>query len=253
MLPFGVKILKDLDPPANFVGASISIDAKVINIGSMPIFNVELNTGEDTFSDISEGETTFSAEILKKGEKLGSPQKAMLTSQGQFEALQATVSFTLAGQSFSRSSEARSMSIYSPISAEVVIDSVIPIEGEKFSITLTVSNPSEVIVNDVLVKFTLPPEVRIISGSLDLEGGVLDRDSEITKSAKLIVDKPMTLSIESPIVEFSYAEESLNGTSNSLIIYVGDNIQSRYFIPTLIAVFLILGTTYIARKVLVSN
>ncbi len=253
VLPFGVKILKDLDPSANFVGASISIDAKVINIGSMPIFNVELNTGEDTFSDINEGETTFSAETLRKGEKLGSPQKAMLTSQGQFEALKATVSFTLAGQSFSRSSEARSMNVYSPISAEVVIDSAIPMEGEKFSITLTVSNPSEVIVNDVLVKFTLPPEVRIISGSLDLEGGVLDRDSEITKSATLIVDKPMTLSIEPPIVEFSYAEESLGGTSNSLTIYVGDNIQTRYFIPTLIAVFLILGTTYIARRVLVSN
>tara|TARA_B100000315_G_scaffold260214_1_gene320022 strand:+ start:363 stop:3011 length:2649 start_codon:yes stop_codon:yes gene_type:complete len=253
VLPFGVKILKDFESSANFVGSNISIDTKVINTGSMPIFNVDLNAGADTFSDIIKGETTFSAEILRKDEQLGSPHDAMLISPGQFEAVQATASFTLAGQSFSKPSEEKTIHVYSPISAEMMIDLTNPIEGEEFSITLTVSNPSEVMVNDVMVKFTLPSEIRIISGSLDLDSVVLDAEAEIIKSAKLVVDKPTTLEIEPPIVEFSYVEDKLRGTSNSLIISVGDNIQSRYYIPILIAIFLILGTTYIARKVLLST
>jgi len=252
VLPFGVKILKDFTPTKNFVGANLSIDTMVINTGSIPIFNVDLNVGEETFSNIIEGETTFSTEILRKGEQLGSPHEAMLTSPGQFETLPATVSFTFVGQSFSRSSEEQTIRVYNPISAKMVIDSTNLIEGEEFSITLTVSNPSKVIVNDVLVKFTFPPEVRIISGSLDLDGEILDADAEIIKSVKIVVDKPITLSIESPIVEFSYAEESLRGTSNPLIISVGDNPQTRYYIPILIAVFLILGTTFVARKILLS-
>tara|TARA_B100000959_G_C14783257_1_gene542424 strand:- start:368 stop:775 length:408 start_codon:yes stop_codon:yes gene_type:complete len=134
----------------------------------------------------------------------------------------------------------------------MVVDSISQIEGEEFSITLTVTNPSEIIVDNVLVEITLPPEIRIISGSLDLNDEVLDANAEIIKTAKLVVDNPATLSIDAPFVEFSYAKEILSGTSNPLIISIEDNIQSRYFFPILIAFFLILGTTYIARKVLLS-
>ena len=252
VLPFGVKILKDLETSANFIGANVSIDTQVINSGSIPIFNVVLNSGDETFANTIEGETTFSAEVLRKDDQLGSPHKILLTGSGQFEALQATTSFIIAGQSFSKFSESKNIHVFSPIFADMMVDSISQIEGEEFSITLTVTNPSEITVNNVLVEITFPPEIRIISGSLDLNDEVLDANAEIIKTAKLVVDNPATLSIDAPFVEFSYAKEILSGTSNPLIISIEDNIQTRYFFPILIAFFLILGTTYIARKVLLS-
>lgn len=253
VIPLGVTISKNFESSDNFVGSNVSIDTKVLNTGSIPIFNVGLIVGEDTFSEIVEGEPTYYAEMLNQGDDLGSIDKVSLLGPGNFESVGATTVFIFAGQTFMKNSEVNQIRVYSTISAELTITPSTQIEGQEFTIILTIKNPSEIDVNNIKVNVVIPSEIRIIEGSLELDGENLNANSEIIKTAIIIVDTSDTISIEKPNVEFQYNGEILKGTSHSLMILIGDNVQTRYSLPILITIFLMLGTVFIARKLITSK
>ncbi len=253
VLPLGVKVLKDFETTANFIGANITVDAKVVNKGSIPIFDVTLNVGEDTFLKMVDGEVVHSAEELGKGESLGSRNKVMLLSAGRFEVLKATASFTIAGSSVSQSSESVLVDVYEPITAEMTISPSSPVENQGFTLVLTINNPSVAPVQDVRVNVNLPSEIRVAEGSLQLTAEELGANTSVTRSASLVVGAPMVLSIDPPTVQFKYGEDTFRGTSKPLDILIEDNIPLRYGVPLIIAALLILATAFFARRAVFSK
>ncbi|MFQ6134675.1 MAG: hypothetical protein ACE5KU_02525, partial [Nitrososphaerales archaeon] len=248
VLPLGVRVLKDFESTANFVGANITVDVRVVNKGAIPIFDVNLRVGEDPFLKIVEGEAAYTAEVLDKDESLGSRNKVIFLSAGRFGALDASATFTIAGSSVSQSSEPVLVDVYQPVSAEMTISPRSPIENQEFTAVLTVRNPSVVPVQDVRVNVDLPSEIRITEGSLQLTGEELGANTSVTRKVSLVVGAPMALSIDPPIVLFKYGEDTFRGTSEPLDIFIEDNIPLRYGVPLVIAALLTLTTAYFARR-----
>ncbi len=253
VLPLGVYVSKNFETTNDFIGANISIDINVLNTGSIPIFTASLIVGEDTFSETFEGDTNYYVDTLNQGEHLGSINKVKLLGTGNFESVEATALFIIAGEPFMKNSDVTKIRVYPTIFTELTVNPINQIEGQEFTIVLTIKNPSEIDVTNVNVNLDIPSEIRIIEGSLELIGENLNANSDIIKTAKVIVDSSNIVSVEKPNVEFQYGDKILKGTSNSLVISINDNIQTRYGLPILIAIFLMLVTAFISRKLVYTN
>ncbi len=248
VLPLGVNVLKNFEFTDSFVGANITVDGRVVNKGSLPIFDVSFNFGEDSFIKVIEGKFSHTSEVLNKDEHLGSEVMVMLSSAGQFEVSKGSSSFTLAGAKITKYSELSFLDIYPPISVEMLINPSIPIENEEFTISLTIKNPSSVPVQDVRVNFELPLGIKVTEGSLQLSVKELEADALVIKNACLVSNSPMSRSIGPSLIQFKYKGDTFKGTSKSLELLIDDNMQNRYGIPIFIAAIFILITVYIARR-----
>jgi hypothetical protein len=253
VVPLGVQIVKDFEPLANFVEANVTINARIVNTGSEPIFGVAFNIGTDTFLNITEGQTILTKAVLNKNESLILMNQGTLISTGHFAASRAVAIFTIGGQTISSSSEEAEVDIYRPIYAELTIDQTNPVEGQEFTAVLTVRNPSAVTVRNVNIAVDLPSGLSVISGSIQLTGEELAPNATETKAAKLSADAPFDFSIGPPTVSFTYDGRSFKGASTPLTISVLDNATMRYGIPLGVTAILILLTVLIARRTVSSK
>jgi len=248
ILPLGIKIFKNLETTANFAGANISIESRIINMGEIPIFNVELLVEKDPFFELESGKETSSINILNQDEELVLADTATFLEPGKYVSKEATSTFILAGSLISKSSLGKDVEIYEPISAELTYEPKNPIEGQEFIITLKVNNPSNVSVFDINIDPSIPREIQILDGSLRISEDSLNNNTSIIRTARVKVNSPEEVLISQPIIFFTYNDSRFEGTSNSLEINVIDNLLIRYGIPLITIGVIIFITAYFTRK-----
>ncbi len=248
VIPLGVKITKTVTPSISFAGGNVTVDAKLVNKGSVPIFDITFITSEDTFMNITSGQTTFTKEVLNKDEILGGTNRAILISDGQFNTTEAGTRFTIAGQTITQFSNTTTVTVYKPLSTELKFNPQSPIEREEFIATLVVKNPSAATVKGVNVNVNLPSGIKIISGSLQVSSEDIGPNATVTKTATLISDNPFSTTIPQPTISFTYGAETFKGASAPVTMLIRDNSTVRYGIPLAVAALITLATVIIARR-----
>ncbi|MBI2936916.1 MAG: hypothetical protein HYY22_01785 [Thaumarchaeota archaeon] len=253
VIPLGVKITKTVTPTTNFEGGNVTLDARVVNKGSVPIYDVVFAAGTDTFMNVTNEQTTYTKATMNKDDVLGGSNQALLVSAGEFNTSEAATRFNIAGHTTTKISNTTTVTVYSPISAALTVNPAAPVEKQEFTATLTVKNPSAVTVKGVNVAVNLPTGFRVTSGSLQVNSEDINPNATITKSATIISDNPVSTTIPQPKVTFTYSGETFNGASAPADILVRDNSTTRYAIPLAVAAILILATVLIARKTAITS
>jgi len=253
LLPLGVKVSKNYAPNAHFAGANITVEAKVENKDANPIFNVDFGRGSDSFLRMLEGKSTYSADTLGAGEKLGSSNRANLLKPGAFSSSEAIVNFTLSGHRESKSSGSYPVTIFIPLSVKLKINPVVPLENEVFNVVITVENNSPVDVKDVNVKINLPREMQVKIGSLQISSKDIDANMSETREATILVPGPAFLTIASPTLQYVYEGDTLRTISTPVDVTIADNVTTRYLVPLLISAIIILIVSFVARRSIVSK
>ncbi|MCL4435746.1 MAG: hypothetical protein M1387_03405, partial [Thaumarchaeota archaeon] len=253
VIPLGVKITKTVTPTTYFEGGNVTVDAKVVNKGTVPIYDIVFAVGADTFMNFTNEQTTYTKDAMNKDDVLGGSNRALLVSAGEFNTSEAATRFNIAGHTTTKISNITTVTVYSLVSAAITVNPAIPVEKQQFTATLTVKNPSAVAVKGVNVAVNLPTGLKVTSGSLQVNSEDIGPNSTITKSATIISDNPVDTIIPKPKITFNYGGETFKGASAPADILVRDNSTTRYAIPLAVAVILALATVFIARKTAVSS
>jgi hypothetical protein len=248
ILPLGVKIFKDFETNASFIGANTTVDGKLTNMGSIPIFDVDLQIGNDEFLKIIDGTISFDTDKLEENQSLGSKNDVMFQEAGNFDVIPATATFTMAGAIISKTSEINFVKVYPSIIVEISTDPDIAVENQDFSLIVTVENPSEVTVQDIRANIGLPSSIRVLEGSLILSIKDLKPDESISQEITLISNEPLSRVIDPPTSEFSFNGDTFRGESKSLIITIEDNLILRYGLPIVVSIIVAIVVAYISRK-----
>lgn len=248
VIPLGVKITKTVTPAISFEGGNVTLDARMVNKGSVPIYDVVFAAGTDTFMNVTNEQATYTKGIMNKDDVLGGSNQALLVSTGEFNTSEAATRFNIAGHTTTKISNTTTVTVYSPISAQLTFNPEAPVEKQQFTATLTVENPSALPVKGVNVAVNIPAGFKVTSGSLQVNSEDIEANATITKSATIISDNPVDTTIPQPKVTFTYAGETFNGASAPADVVVRDNSTTRYAIPLAVAAILTLATVFIARK-----
>ncbi len=253
VIPLGVTISKTVTPTTDFEGGNVTLDARIVNKGSVPIYDIVFAPGTDTFMNVTNEQATYTKDVMNKGDFLGGSNQALLASAGEFNTSEAATRFNIAGHTTTKISNITTVTVYAPISAVLTFNPDAPVEKQQFTAILTLTNPSAVPVKDVNVAINLPTGFRVTSGSLQVNSETIDPNSTTTKTATIISDNPVDTTVPQPKVTFAYAGETFNGASTPVDIVVRDNSTTRYAIPLAVAAIITLATVFIARKTAVTS
>ncbi|HLQ06597.1 MAG TPA: hypothetical protein VK126_02450, partial [Nitrososphaerales archaeon] len=147
--------------------------------------------------------------------------------------------------------------LYTPLTVSIATNPLSPQEGKNFTINIRITNPSGVPVSNVL--FTLPvPSGLVLShlqnaqasgGTLTVSSASLSPHSQIDASAAAVATSGILVPFDKGELTFSYSGVTLNGITPSKGIAVGEDVTTRYLIPTaFILLVLLMVAFYVRRK-----
>ncbi len=259
-IPAGLTLSKVFTPGQLFGGMKSTVTLSAANSGPLPLYDLTLGSKADSFDTV-----TGTAPLSKTVSSIGAAGNASLSygvkaSQvyGNLAGAPPTASFYFGGTSFSIQGSSPVLQLYKPVSVSISTTPTSPIEGKNFLITFVITNPSGVQVSNVLFTLPLPSgldlsnltNAAVASRLLTISPGTLNGHANSTATATATAGSGITIPFDRAKLTFTYAGVAINGTVPSGTgIAIGENVTTRYIIPTVIVlVVLILTALYVRRK-----
>lgn len=181
----------------------------------------------------------------------------MSGTSGNLTASPATASFVFGGAFFSTRGTAPVVGLYTPLTVSIVTSPLSPQEGKNFTISIRITNPSGVSVSNVA--FTLPvpgglvlshlQNMQVSGGALTVSASSISPHSTIDASAAAVASSGILVPFDKGKLTFSYSGVTINGIVPSKGIAVGEDVTTRYLIPTaLVLLVLFMVAFYVRRK-----
>jgi hypothetical protein len=259
-IPSGVVLTKQFSPQSLFGGMTSSVSVAAVNAGPLTAYNFTLVTSVDSFDSL-----TSSAALTKTVQSLAPGGKANLSygvtmsqTSGNLTATAVSANFFFGGAAFSVRGQAPVVGIYSPLSISIATSPASPEEGKNFTINFLITNPSGVSVSNV--QFTLPvpsglalthlQSVQVSAGTLTISSTSLAPHSSVQASAVAVASSGIVVPFDKGKLSFSYSGVTVNGIVPSAKgIAVGEDVTTRYLIPTAFVILVLLLTAlYVRRK-----
>jgi len=259
-VPSGILLSKQFSPTKLFGSMASTVTIAATNAGPLTAYNFTLATSIDSFDSLA-----GSASLTKTVQKLPPGGNASLSygvtmsggTSGNLTASSATGSFFFGGASFLTRGRAPVVGLYTPLTVSLATNPLSPQEGKNFTINIRITNPSGVPVSNVL--FTLPvPSGLVLShlqnaqasgGTLTVSSASLSPHSQIDASAAAVATSGILVPFDKGELTFSYSGVTLNGITPSKGIAVGEDVTTRYLIPTaFILLVLLMVAFYVRRK-----
>ncbi len=249
VLPLGVVATKQINPSQAFQGSNATILISLKNGGSIPIYNVVLNNTFDQFVNVTKSNSSFSP-ILNPGSSINASLKANLTgTAGTYNSSTAVASFLIAGYNKSATSAPYVLTIYHLVEANFSSTALKFEENHNINVTVTVYNPSNVTVNNVVFSLHLPSGLNLVSNTQpNFTISTLGPDSNKSNSFVVITNQPNVYRLSNASLYFQYQGVTLKGLANSFTLTLQDDITLRYGIPILVAIIIALATLFFARR-----
>jgi hypothetical protein len=258
-VPSGVVLSKQFSPSNLFGGMASSVSVAATNAGPLTAYNFTLATSVDSFDSLaSSASLTKSVPRLAPGGNANfSYGVTMSETSGNLTATAVSANFFFGGGSFSIRGRTPVVGIYSPLSVSIATTPSIPEEGKNFTINLRITNPSGVSVSNVM--FTLPVpsglalshlrNAQVSGGTLTVSSASLSPRSSIDASAVAVASSGILVPFDKGKLSFSYSGVTINGIVPSKGIAVGEDVTTRYLIPTaFILLILLMIAFYVRRK-----
>jgi hypothetical protein len=147
--------------------------------------------------------------------------------------------------------------IYSPLSISIGTTPATPVEGKNFTVNFLITNPSGVSVSNV--QFTLPvpsglalshlQSVQVSGGSLTISSATLAPHSSVRATAVAVASSGIIVPFDKGRLTFSYSGVTVSGVvPTTKGIAVGEDVTTRYLIPTGFVILVLLLTAFYVRR-----
>lgn len=247
-LPNGLRISQILTKNSGFINSTATVSISITNEGTLPVFNVEVMPLNQAYLEIIQGNVPVNASKLEQGEAINLTFIVKFADSGSFKYSSVRANYIYSAKNNVLTSTSEPLLISPPIELELLPPLTEPIEGEPITILMKIINLSPLKVTNVQAK--IPPllQSKILKGSTDIH--LSELPANYTKTYELIVQPTtgLTLKLSKPQVNFEFQDETLNGTTDELIIQLKEDVLLRYTYPTIFALLAIIITAIIIRS-----
>jgi uncharacterized repeat protein (TIGR01451 family) len=148
------------------------------------------------------------------------------------------------------------VSVYRPLSGNITASPATPTEGKGFTLTLVITNPSAVNVTSVLFTLPVPSGITVsqvsggsvTGGELTVTAASLAAHGSLTVTATAVAGTGATYSLSASKLTFVYDGRTMKGVTPTHSITVNENTTTRYILPLVIAVVVLLGAAFYMRR-----
>jgi hypothetical protein len=260
--PSGLVLTKQFSPSPLFTGMSSTVTVGASNSGPYSVYNATVTTVGDSFDQVSaNSRTSQSSNNITAGSNFNFTYSVKASSPASNAPPAAvTAIFFLAGGRFAVTQQAPRISVFGVVSSSISSTPSTPEEGKPFTISVTLTNPAAVDVDNVQFLLPVPSGVGLSNATnATISGGGLSISlAHLAAGAKYVATVQATASSGETIpftgktgvkLSFTFAGTTLTGSTPSGGIAVGENVTSRYEIPIVLVVLVMLATAYYVRKV----
>jgi hypothetical protein len=258
-IPGGLILSKSYNPSQLFGGMSSMVKVSAANSGPLELYSATVGSTVDSFDTLSNAATlskTFTSINAGANESVSYGVTASQTF-GSFTGTPATTTFFFGGTSFTVNSAAPKVQVYQPLTVTISTYPTTPEEGKNFTITFTIRNPSGVQVSNVLFTLPIPSglgltnlhSAQVTNGMITINAGTLAANGTATSTANAVASSGITIPFVKGVLTFSYAGVTVNGiVPTGSGIAIGEDITTRYLIPTAFVLLVLLFTAYYVRR-----
>jgi hypothetical protein len=260
--PSGLVVTKRFSPSVLFQGMSSVVAASVVNSGPFYAYNVTIQSYADSFDRLAASSALpiMFEQSLAPGSNLTAPYDVVaspVTSYGNLTSSSVVLKAYFGGTVYTLNEAGPTVGVYRPITVSILTSPASPVEGNSFSIGVTIQNPSPVSVSDVRYSLLIPSALTLSNlhgatfsgGNLTVSVSSLGPHESYTANATAEGTSGITVLFRSGSLTFAYSGVKLSGTVPNKDIVVGENALTRYTLPTIIVLLGILATTlYLRRK-----
>jgi hypothetical protein len=258
-VPAGVELTKVFTPSQLFGGMTSKVDANAINAGPLQIYNVTVETTIDSFDSRTSTAalSKTAASLSPGGNATFSYQVSMSQNYGSQLATPVTAVVYFGGTNFPLTGARSTVQIYQPLNTTISTYPVTPEETKTFTITIQITNPSGVAVNDVNFTLPLPSGVtlsnpqnaQVTSRTLTVSVGSLGAGDNITATVNAIASSGITIPFADAKLTFSYGGVTVNGgVPKSSGIAISEDVTKRYLIPIAFIILVMLAVAFYVRR-----
>jgi hypothetical protein len=146
--------------------------------------------------------------------------------------------------------------IYQPLSAQITTSPAIPTEGKSFDLRITIANPTGVAVSNVFLSLPIPSGLTLsqlqgaslAGGALTVSASSLSPHSTLNATAVGVASSGITVPFSQAKFTFIYGGVTVNGKLPSQGIAIGEDVTTRYLLPTGLVLLALLATAYYMRR-----
>jgi hypothetical protein len=255
--PTGIRVGKLITPSLLFNGMKANVSVSILNAGPGSFSNITLSTSQDSFDSILSSTTSVSNRTLTSGKRLSLSYSVSISSssQGSRKLSPVDVSLIYAGRSFTLSIQNGTADLLPSPFASVKTSVTHPVEGKTFYLLVNITNPSTVQVSDIKFSFSVPKEITVLSagggsytrGNLELNVQMLNPRESKLYNISLVSNSGSVLDLTRATLTFIYSGQTLNGIVPKQGVIIGENVTSRYILPSLLAIISVLAASFYVR------
>ena len=247
-LPLGVSASKAFSPSAGFQGSTVSVQVGIANEGTLPIYEVSLNTTGDSFLALSGNAGSFK-NVLRSGSSMNSTLNANLTgAPGVYNSSSSAATFIFAGSNQTATSNSFRVTIFQDLQGQMSVLSSKIEEDHNIEIMIEISNPSNVTVSNVTYSMSLPNNLNLVSGVETFQISSLIANGTYKNNITLTTNLPEQYNLNGGTLKFQFNGQTLQGQAAGLSLNIVDDLTLRYGIPVLIGLAIVLATLFYVRK-----
>src|SRR5487761_1155853 len=247
-LPLGVSASKAFSPSAGFQGSTVSVQVGIANEGTLPIYEVSLNTTGDSFLALSGNAGSFK-NVLPSGSSMNSTLNANLTgAPGVYNSSSSAATFIFAGSNQTATSNSFRVTIFQDLQGQMSVLSSKIEEDHNIEIMIEISNPSNVTVSNVTYSMSLPNNLNLVSGVETFQISSLIANGTYKNNITLTTNLPEQYNLNGGTLKFQFNGQTLQGQAAGLSLNIVDDLTLRYGIPVLIGLAIVLATLFYVRK-----
>lgn len=258
VVPAGVVVTRVDSPNPLFEGQNDTVTVEVVNKGTSPVYNVSLSTDSDVFDRAVRGTLYADYPVINGSAQYSYNYTVTTIESGNHTTSSISLGYAFGGFTASYNVFPGTVLIYKDVTATTTTKPSTPIEGNPFSLAISIQNPSKVNVTGVSFSIPVPKGFSILNTSSDMQ--VHGRTIELSLASlapgvtsthfiSLKSGADGSFSLGTGTLTFNYLGTTVNGVIVSPAIVVGVDLLLRYELPIAAAVVLIvLMAFYVRRK-----
>ncbi len=249
-LPLGVVVNKVVGPAVGFQGTNLTVSVGVVNHGTYPVYFPSLSNVNDSFIAITSAGNVSTPSVLSSGQSINQALGGYLTgTQGIYNTSSATATFLFAGANQTATSNITSVSVYGLPTANITFAGPKVEEDHDIQVVETVTNPSNVEINNVSFSIVLPKQLSIVSGgTASYNFGNIAANQTAIHSFTVTTNEPIGYVIPKGNLTFYYQNHLVKGNSTQTLVTINDDITLRYGIPIIVGFVIVVGTILYVRR-----
>lgn len=256
--PSGLRVAKGFTPSQLFGGMTSEVSVSASNAGPFTYYNATVRTTSDAFDTLtgSGSSSKTTAALAPSGNVSTSFGVTVAQTSGNLSSTPVTAAFFFGGVPYTIDAPGPRVLVYQPLTASITTSPSSPIEGKSFTLRVVINNPSGVPVSNVLFKLPIPSglsltnvqNAQVASGVLTVSVSTLAAHQSVNATGSAVASSGITVPFDKGTLSFNYNGVTVAGRLPAKGIAVGEDVTTRYIIPTGIVLLVLIAAAFYLRR-----